>query len=568
VPPLPSLFNEVEIATLVVDETPAIIGYIDRNLIYRFANAAYLDWFGKTREQVMHRPMKEVLGSVYDLNLPHTLAVLDGVIQIFERKFKLPDGTPRYGLITYKPHWSAHEVVGFYVLVVDVSILKKVEFELVEAKEKVEASATRELAHLRQTNATLERLGAIGQEITTYLDVASISNALIRHTQELFEDCICTIYIYDATEHLLQSICNGYSIAPDHDQTVLNCAVTQAFLERRQVLQKDFLSSNDLSPSSDTNGATLTLLAGPMMVGSKMLGVMTVQSRTEHLESERPQLIFRALCAYGAIAQDNANAYMALKSSQRQLLAQAKMVALGGMVAGVAHQLNTPIGNSLLMASALEDRTKVLQRQLDDQTIRRSDLSAYVEAAIHSTRAINRSLVRSADLIRGFKLIAYDGNFEQSQTFNLYNACLAGIENGVLSARNSGCVITIESPLDLSMHNRLNALIEVLKILVDNALHHAFNGHANGEILLRAQFTPSHCVQISVKDNGVGIAEHCLACIFDPFFTTNMGDGNGGLGLSICYNLVTNVLHGDISVQSQPGVGTTFVLTLPQSIAS
>jgi len=560
---LPSLLSEAEIASLVVDETPAIVGYIDCHLVYRFANKAYLDWFGKTREQVIHRPMKEVLGPIYYANLPQTLAALQGKTQTFEREFRLPNGTQRFGLVTYKPHSQDLEILGFYVLVADVSILKKVEFELVEAKEAVEASAVRELVNLRQANITLERLGAIGQEITTHLDVQSTSNALILHTQELLEGCRCTVYVYDAVERKLRSLRDGSYIIPVQHQVPSDCAVTRAFLEGRQVFLDSYIDTTDVTRSPSLDGSTSTLLAGPMITGNNVLGVMTVHASKEQLASERTQLIFRALCVYGAIALDNANAYRALKDTQSRLLVQAKMAALGSMVAGVAHELNTPLGNSLLAISTLEEKSHELQQELIGQTMRRSELDAYLKTSVQTTTLVTRNLMRSAELIRSFKLITGTGSDEQSQTINVCHVLALSIEPFMKTLADLGHSITINVSPDLTIQSYPNTLVDIFKRLLDNVIQHAFAPGVKGEIFLSAQFMSDQVVHLVLKDNGTGIAQENLTHVFEPFFTTKMGHGEGGLGLSICYNLITNILHGDITVQSGLGAGTSFTVSIP-----
>jgi PAS domain S-box-containing protein len=563
--PLP-FFSETEIAKLVVDETPAIIGYIDCHLIYRFANMAYLEWFGKSREEILHRPMKEVLGPIYDANLPQTLGALGGVTQLFERRFSLLNKTVRHGLITYKPHFDAGKVHGFFVLVADVSPLKKIEFELVEAKRQVVAIAKREVDHLKQTNFTLEQLGKIGQEITTHLDISAISRVLDLHTRTLLDASYCTIYLLDESHKLLSRVAcgaiggglsnNDVSLA-DSTSPLVRCA-----LERRQFIVNENGGNGQTTAGKDGT-EPLALMFAPLIVGNRIIGVMTVQSAQQQYYPEHAQLIFGALCAYGAIALDNAKAYKRLRDTQLQLIAQAKMAALGTMVAGIAHELNTPLGNTLLIASTMDLETADIKMKLQGQTIRRSDLLAYIADAAKSFSVIVRGMGNAARLIDSLKQVTADRIGERGHNFNLNQVSQVYIDSVKADVQASGHSISLDIPSDIFIFSHAHSLGDVLKILIANALTHGFDGRQGGRMSLKARKTSPGQIEITFHDNGKGIPEEDIDRVFDPFFTTRMGQGGGGLGLSICYNIVATILRGEIGVQSRTEQGTTFTLNLP-----
>jgi signal transduction histidine kinase len=294
-----------------------------------------------------------------------------------------------------------------------------------------------------------------------------------------------------------------------------------------------------------------------------VLGVMTVQSVHSHAYAERERMIFRTLCAYGAIALDNADAYRRLQDTRQQLVSREKLAALGAMVAGVAHELNTPIGNSLMMASTMLGKTDDLIRSLEQHTMRRAELVRYLALAREASELIMRGLNSAADLVQSFKQVAVDRTTAQRRTYDLQQVCheiVATVKNLV---KRLGHTIDLDVPSGIIMEGYPGPLGQVIANFINNSLLHGFDGSSGGQIVLKARAAANGRVSIHFIDNGSGIREENLTRIFDPFFTTKMGQGGSGLGLSVSYNIVTSILDGQISVYSVVGAGTTFVLDLP-----
>ena len=305
----------------------------------------------------------------------------------------------------------------------------------------------------------------------------------------------------------------------------------------------------------------------PLLVGERVLGVMTVQAMHAHAYGERERLIFRTLCAYGAIALDNALAYSQLQEAQSQLVSQEKLAALGSLMAGVAHELNTPIGNSLLIASTLEQKTTELEQAVNGPGLRKSELLSFIEDTRKASALVMRGLHSAADLVSSFKQVAVDRTTEQRRVFNLRQVTHEIVATVMNRIRKENHKIAFEVPDTIALDSYPGPFGQVITNLINNALLHGFDGRTGGQMRLVASMPGEGRVLVTFSDDGCGIAPEHLTRIFDPFFTTKLGKGGSGLGLSISYNIVTSLLGGQISVDSG-GSGTTFTLDLPLSAPS
>jgi signal transduction histidine kinase len=420
---------------------------------------------------------------------------------------------------------------------------------------------------LQQTSASLERLGLIGQEVTANLDASTVFQVLSQHVLELLGASAFAIYLVDPDGITMQrafGIESGKPLPPGQihiPSSNANSAICMR--EQREVLVD--LGQGNSSPLPGTL-SNLSALYAPLTIGDRVLGVMAVQSQARHAYAERERLIFRTLCAYGAIALDNADAYARLHDAQAKLVEQEKLAALGALVAGVAHELNTPIGNSLMMASALQDQTRGLQTKMQRGSLRYSDLHDFLSEARESSALIMRGLSCAADLINSFKEIAVNRTSAQRRSFNLQQTSHEIVATMMSQIRQASHSIELDMPDNIVLNSYPGPLGQVITNLINNALLHGFDNREHGKMWLTASQPVSGRVEIVFRDNGVGIDELHLNRIFDPFFTTKLGQGGSGLGLNICYNVITSLLNGQISVHSTIGGGTRFVLDLPLSV--
>jgi len=251
-----------------------------------------------------------------------------------------------------------------------------------------------------------------------------------------------------------------------------------------------------------------------------------------------------------------------LKETQASLVQADKLASLGAMVAGVAHELNTPIGNALMTASALGDEAASLGAQVASGGLRRSDLAAYTERSIGMAALIIRSCTRAADLITSFKQVAVDQTAEHRRTFDL----LALVEDNVASVMPSfkgiPWVFEIDVPTGISCNSYPGPLGQVIVNLVQNAVAHAFDGQSSGKITITAT-SDQQSVVLTFSDDGKGMEPSVLEHIFEPFYTTRLGQGGSGLGLSVSMNLITGVLGGTLQAESELGRGSRFIMRFP-----
>ncbi|MBC3910016.1 tetratricopeptide repeat-containing sensor histidine kinase [Undibacterium umbellatum] len=420
---------------------------------------------------------------------------------------------------------------------------------------------------LQQTSVVLEKLGTIGQEITASLDAPDVFKALNRHVHDLLHVTALVIYLMNDDQQSMTSaygVENGMPIEPD--TVYMASAVSNSVRcvrERREIAIE--LASEDellltLIPGTEM---VQSMLFAPLIIGDRVLGAMTIQSSRQHVYGDREKMIFRSLCAYGAIALGNADAYLRLQKTQEHLLAQEKLAALGSLVAGVAHELNTPIGNCLLVASTLQDGSRYLSSKLAGQNLRRSDLNNFCEEVKTSSEILMRGLSSAATLVSSFKQVAVDRTSEHRRSFDLRQVLHDIIATLNIRITQTGHSVELNVPYNIHMDSYPGSLGQVISNLVENAILHAFDKRQSGQMSINASQVDGQRVLIVFSDNGVGIPEENQKRIFDPFFTTKLGQGGSGLGLNICYNITTSILHGQLSVKSSLGAGTSFYLNLP-----
>lgn len=256
-----------------------------------------------------------------------------------------------------------------------------------------------------------------------------------------------------------------------------------------------------------------------------------------------------------------------LKVAQEKLVQAEKMVSLGQLVAGVAHEINTPVGVALTAASFLEQETQKLQELVTGSTLRKSDLAHYGAIAVESTRSIQANLLRAGHLIQSFKQVAVDQTSQERRRFKLAGYIDETLLSLAPKLKKVPHQVIVDCPADLELDSYPGALSHVLTNLVVNALIHAFDDATPGILRIKARCHADQVI-MAFTDDGKGIPPEHLGKIFDPFFTTRRGSGGSGLGLNVVYNSVTANLQGSISCDSRLGSGTTFTISFPVSVAA
>ena len=251
-----------------------------------------------------------------------------------------------------------------------------------------------------------------------------------------------------------------------------------------------------------------------------------------------------------------------LRQAQRQLLEAEKFASLGSLVAGVAHEINTPVGVGVTAASHLQEEARRLARSVAEGRLTRSELERFVRACSEGAELILRNLQRADRLVRSFKQVAVDQASEERRRVDL-GQCLAEILTTLGPVlRRSGHRVELQCAPGLALETAPGALAQIVTNLVMNSLQHGFREGQSGTARIDAALVAGE-VRLDYRDDGTGMDEAVRQRVFEPFFTTRRGQGGSGLGLPIVYNLVTQVLKGRIECSSGPGAGVHFVLVWP-----
>ena len=253
-----------------------------------------------------------------------------------------------------------------------------------------------------------------------------------------------------------------------------------------------------------------------------------------------------------------------LRRQRDALSRNERMAALGSMVAGIAHEINTPLGNALMVTSTLQDHLRDFDHARLEGALKRSTFDQFIANVRESTDQLNRNLYRSAELIRHFKQVAVDQTSDRRRQFEL-RSVLENIQATVANrVRKSGHQFTLQCPVGIMMDSLPGAIGQIVTNLVENAITHAVEGRAEGKMTLIVAPLNEDYIEFRFTDNGSGIPDEHLSRVFDPFFTTKLGQGGSGLGLAILLNLTRDALGGEVSLESKTGAGTTFTLKLPR----
>jgi two-component system, NtrC family, sensor kinase len=255
-------------------------------------------------------------------------------------------------------------------------------------------------------------------------------------------------------------------------------------------------------------------------------------------------------------------AYQELRLAQDSLVQAERLASLGALVAGVAHEINTPVGIALTSASVLQEATVGIKGAMELGSVKKSDMLGYLEIAAESTHLIMVNADRAAHLIQSFKQIAADQTSEARRTFALREYLDEIIVSLRPRIRQTNVQVLVDCPDGVRIDGFPGAFAQVITNLVLNALIHAFGEGAEGTIHIGAN-PDGEQVEIAFRDTGRGIAPNLIDKVFDPFFTTRRGQGGTGLGLNIVYNLIVKTFGGSVNVASTVGQGSCFTIRIP-----
>src|SRR5437899_67266 len=299
--------------------------------------------------------------------------------------------------------------------------------------------------------------------------------------------------------------------------------------------------------------------------------IQGIQARDEIGEMARAVAVFRENAIAKRTAEDELRAAKDraekalddLREAQQSLIAAEKLAALGGLVAGVAHEVNNPIGISLTVASSFARRCDEFAKEVDAGPLRRSRLDEFLEGGRDAANQLVANLQRAGELVQSFKQVAVDRSHADRRPFDLRESTDQIVASLRPVLKKSQITLTVDVPAGIIMDSYPGSYGQVLTNLFLNSVVHAFPDGRAGSVIVEARQVRDD-VDIFVSDDGVGMSEEIQRRAFDPFFTTRRNEGGTGLGLHIIFNLVTQQLGGRLAFESRLGWGTRFRITLPR----
>ncbi|MES2951750.1 MAG: HAMP domain-containing sensor histidine kinase [Pseudomonadota bacterium] len=304
---------------------------------------------------------------------------------------------------------------------------------------------------------------------------------------------------------------------------------------------------------------------GPQDIAEMGIAFNKMMDVLEEREFQLEQRVQRRTLKLEQANQELETTLTTIKSMQTELHRSEKMAALGSLVAGVAHELNTPIGNCVTVASSMKDQADALLKEMHEGTMRRSTMERTLADSAEGADLLVRNLERASDLIGSFKRVAVDRSSNLRRTFDLSQNLSEILITLEPMYKKTPFAMQRELADGIAMDSYPGPLGQVVTNFISNALAHGFEGRNSGTMRLSCRALNEDRIEITFSDDGIGIPVQYQARVFDPFFTTKLGKGGSGLGMNIVYNIVTGIMGGKIELASTHETGTTFTLTLPRS---
>lgn len=253
-----------------------------------------------------------------------------------------------------------------------------------------------------------------------------------------------------------------------------------------------------------------------------------------------------------------------LKTAQEQLIRAEKLAGLGELVAGVAHEINTPLGVGITLTSFIKEKENNLKLSFAENKVSRRELTDYFAETTEALDVMTTSLNKAAEIVRSFKNVAVEQSSLEMRKFNVSKYINDLLLSLTPKFKHSQFKIVLNCPESLEITSYPGAISQILTQLINNSLIHGFQGRASGSIHIEVQLVKDQ-VRMVYSDDGVGIPVEAQSKVFNPFFTTDKQNGSTGLGLHIVHNLATQVLKGQIQLLSETGSGTCFIINFSES---
>lgn len=543
-----------DLLSTLIDSMPANFLVKDRNHRYVLVNKTMGEWFGRNLADVLGKRMDEISWNRdFSADFPiiqeldeHVLKTGETAERFFE--FEGPDGNWIKLLSRRFPIRSGEgEIVGVAVVNVDVT-----EFEATRDDfEALRRERDRQAFIFKNFFEALPFPAAMKATDGRFL---SANSKLLKWSPFSGKDII---------GRRLDEIM-GADLAKDSMELDAQVLCTREPAE----IERDF-------PYTDETTRRMRVLRFPLLDdGGELFGLglfnidVTDQRAAERLLKDTNAELER-LVSERTSELEQANAELTrtldeLKATTDLLIESDRMASLGSMVAGMAHEINTPIGVGVTAASLVRDKVAQLQRDVDTRTLTRDGMADSLSVLDEASDVMLRNMARADSLIRSLKQVAVDQTNLETRDVRL-ERYIREVELSVAPVlRKAGLTIDLDCRPDLTLHLQPGPLAQIMTNILMNCAYHAYPDGAGGRIKILVRLSEEG-VEISVRDFGVGMDRETAGQVFVPFFTTRRNKGGTGLGLSIAYNVVRSVLGGDIACESEKGKGTVFTVTLPLS---
>lgn len=436
---------------------------------------------------------------------------------------------------------------------------------------------------LKETQAYAERLALLntmGQQMGSVSNETEIYKIITRFALQIVpSDRVSIALLTDDQEQVEVFALQGdMGLLPLGVRVPLNQTLVNRVITAKQTLYTPDLRIlvHDIDAQRLVQHGILSGVSSPILVGGQAIGTLNVSRhaladyRAQDISLVEQMTTFLGKTIentrlYQAARQHNADLRATvdeLHTTQAQLIAAEKMASLGRLVAGLAHEINTPVGIAVTAASVWEDHTSELWQLYRNGQMKRSDLEEFLQTITESGKLISNNLQRAAALIQSFKQVAVDQSSEAARDINLKEYITEVVTSLHPELKRTRLTVTISGDDELMLKSYPGALSQIITNFIINSITHAYPPDSTGHLTITiARQQDKVCLYYG--DDGQGIPPEQQHKIFEPFFTTRRSQGGSGLGLHIVYNLVTQKLGGTISFQSQLGVGTSFTILLP-----
>lgn len=422
---------------------------------------------------------------------------------------------------------------------------------------------------LEASNKDLMLLQQIGREITGSLDLGQVLARCHQMLSEIIDVHVMVIGLHRPLTNEIEFVFwledqqaeSSFTIAANDGKA----PASLCFMRGEEIIVNqyaEFARYFTALPQPLCGKPVESVVYIPLMLNQQVVGVFSVQSPKTFAYSASQLNLLRTLSSSIAIAVVNADTFTRLQQTQQQLVTQEKMASLGGLVAGVAHEINTPLGICVTATSFLKSEFAQVKRAFDEKTLQQSQFSKFLQQLADALKILEVNTERAATLVQSFKKVSVDQSANEAREIEL-----AGYLKDVLLSlkpqlKTINCQFQLSCPEGIYWFTDAGALAQIVTNLVMNSVKHAFSEQPEPLISLHIS-QQGRQLQFDYYDNGCGMPPETLGMLFEPFYTTKRSAGGTGLGAHIVFNLITARLKGQITVRSEPNEGLHYRITLP-----